>query len=149
MVKALEQHSTAVLDGLVARLATTVQQLEESRAAHAKLNLHSSAERDELAARLETAEQRLVESQVEEANLREEVKKKEAQVEQLVAVSKYLEERRAAEAQLREEVKEKAAQLQAQLQALSKELEELRGMKGVSVVIHEGRDLSGLPLVYA
>ncbi|CAI5507435.1 unnamed protein product [Closterium sp. Naga37s-1] len=149
--KELEQRLTAERDRLADSLAGAMQQLEDSRVANAQAEEQVQAavrERQALEQRLEdlelsTANKVAVKKEMD-AWLRSEVEDLEERVAayhqqalcltaerdglaaSLESAEQRLVERQAEEAKLREEVKEKAAR---ELQALSKDLEELRGMK--------------------
>ncbi|CAI5998428.1 unnamed protein product [Closterium sp. NIES-65] len=97
------------------------------------LDLRSSAERDELAARLAIAEQRLEESRAAEAQLREEVKEKEAQSEHLEEFFKELDELR----EMKEEMERNRVENLEVIQRQGKQIAELEKAYKEEIVLRK------------
>ncbi|CAI5941254.1 unnamed protein product [Closterium sp. NIES-64] len=114
------------------------------------LDLRSSAERDELAARLAIAEQRLEESRAAEAQLREEVKEKEAQSEHLEEFFKELDELR----EMKEEMERNRVENLEVIQRQGKQIAELEKAYKEEIVLRKRyynmmEDMKGKIRVYA
>ncbi|CAI7779795.1 unnamed protein product [Closterium sp. NIES-54] len=114
------------------------------------LELRSSAERDELAARLAIADQRLEESRAAEAQLREEVKEKEAQSEHLEEFFKELDELR----EMKEEMERNRVEHLEVIQRQGKQIAELEKAYKEEIVLRKRyynmmEDMKGKIRVYA